>query len=152
MTQQHATRWVAVVILTGVATLSGQSAAPARQDEVLPALLVEVKGLRAAMEQMASAGPRVLLFASRLQLQEARINNMIRRLDTVRDRIGELQQKVSQLQTEQKEYEAALAEARQSSSPEALRGAAQASVMLGQVKTSLSLAGTTLNRHIQEMR
>jgi hypothetical protein len=150
MNQQRAARWMAVVMLTGVVTLSGQSAAPARQDEVLPALLMEVKGLRAAMEQMASAGPRVQLFASRLQLQEARINNMIRRLDTVRDRIGELQQEVSRLQTQQKEYEAAFAEQRQLSSPEARQGATQASVMLGQVKTNLAHAGTTLNRQIQE--
>jgi hypothetical protein len=44
-----------------------------------------VKGLRAAMEQMAAAGPRVQLFVGRLQLQEGRIAGMVRRLDTVRD-------------------------------------------------------------------
>ena len=58
-----------------------------RTDDVLPALLVEVKGLRAAMEQMAGAGPRVQLFVGRLQLQEGRITGMIRRLDTVRDQL-----------------------------------------------------------------
>jgi hypothetical protein len=51
--------------------------------DVLPALLVEVRGLRAAMEQMASAGPRIQLFVSRLQLQEARVNAMARRLDEI---------------------------------------------------------------------
>lgn len=56
-----------------------------RTDDVLPALLVEVKGLRAAMERMAGAGPRVQLFVGRLQLQEGRIAGMIRRLDTVRE-------------------------------------------------------------------
>lgn len=63
--------------------LSAQGAAPASQD-VLPALLVEVRGLRAAIEQMASAGARVQLAMGRLQLQEQRINTSIRRLDEIR--------------------------------------------------------------------
>src|SRR5215213_8736359 len=57
-----------------------QATAAARED-VLPALLVEVRGLRAAMEQMAAAGPRVQLALGRVQLQEQRINTLIRRLD-----------------------------------------------------------------------
>jgi chromosome segregation ATPase len=65
--------------------------------DVLPALLAEVRGLRAAMEQMASAGPRVQLFVGRLQLQEARINGMVRRLDAVRDSLAPVKE----------EYEAA---------------------------------------------
>jgi hypothetical protein len=64
---------------------SGEAGVP---ENVLPALLAEVKGLRAAMEQMSSAGPRVQLFVGRLQLQETRMNGMIRRLDTVRDTLG----------------------------------------------------------------
>lgn len=78
----------AAVIVMGAGALgrvSGQTPQPARADDILPALLVEVKGLRAAMEQISSAGPRVQLFVGRLQLQETRMNGMIRRLDTVRD-------------------------------------------------------------------
>ena len=52
--------------------------------DILPALLVEVRGLRAAMEQMASSGPRVQLALGRLQLQEQRVNNLLRRLETAR--------------------------------------------------------------------
>jgi hypothetical protein len=83
-----------VACAAALGRVSGQApsaAAPAVEgrssagDEVLPALLAEVKGLRAAMEQMASAGPRVQLSVSRLQLQEGRIAAMVRRLDTVRD-------------------------------------------------------------------
>ena len=44
----------------------------------------EVRGLRAALEQMATAGPRVQLALGRLQLQEQRIANQVRRLDSVR--------------------------------------------------------------------
>ena len=36
------------------------------------------------MEQMASAGPRVQLALGRLQLQEQRVNNLLRRLETAR--------------------------------------------------------------------
>src|SRR5262245_22093570 len=59
-----------------------------RSDDVLPALLIEVKGLRAAMEQMASSNAQAQLLVGRLQLQEGRINGMIRRLDTVRDSLA----------------------------------------------------------------
>jgi predicted nucleic acid-binding Zn-ribbon protein len=52
--------------------------------DVLSALLVEVRGLRAAMEQMASAGPRVQLALGRLQLQEQRVNTLVRRLEEVK--------------------------------------------------------------------
>ena len=61
-----------------------QTPAAAPSTDILPALLVEVRGLRAAMEQMASAGPRVQLALGRLQLQEQRIQNLVRRLEAVR--------------------------------------------------------------------
>ena len=47
-------------------------------------LLAEVRGLRVAMEQLASAGPRVQLMFGRLQLQEQRINEQVRKLDALR--------------------------------------------------------------------
>src|SRR5262245_58753397 len=57
-------------------------------DDVLPALLTEVKGLRAAMEQMASGSTQAQLLIGRLQLQEGRVTSMIRRLDTVHDNLA----------------------------------------------------------------
>jgi hypothetical protein len=76
-----------------------------RSDDVLPALLVEVKGLRTAMEQLASAGPRVQLFVSRLQLQEGRIAGMVRRLDTVRDTLAGARRELEQIKGVQKMME-----------------------------------------------
>ena len=65
----------------------------AADQEVLPALLIEVRGLRAAMEHMASAGPRVQLALGRLQLQEQRVNNLLRRMESVQnDLSGALQE------------------------------------------------------------
>jgi hypothetical protein len=69
-----------------------QPAAPA--PDVMAALLVEVRGLRTAMEQMATAGPRVQLVLGRVQLQEQRILNQTRRLDSV---VGNLVQMRRQL-------------------------------------------------------
>jgi hypothetical protein len=85
-----------------------QVTAPKNED-VLPALLAEVRGLRAAMEQMASVGPRVQLFVSRLQLQEARMNTMIRRLDSVRENLASEQRESDNAQEAQKRMETALA-------------------------------------------
>lgn len=69
----------------------GRAQATATPPEVLAALLVEVRGLRAAIEQMASAGPRVQLALGRLQLQEQRVNTLVRRLEEVRSRLAQAQ-------------------------------------------------------------
>lgn len=98
----------AAALLMGVLLHAGQAPAPKNED-VLPALLAEVKGLRAAMEQMASAGPRIQLFVSRLQLQEGRMNNMIRRLDTVRENLTPAQRELENAQQEVKSFESAVA-------------------------------------------
>jgi chromosome segregation ATPase len=91
MRRQHVVGTVVAFFVLAACVFAGRNsvhAQPAKASEdVLPALLVEVKGLRAAMEQMAGAGPRVQLFVGRLQLQEGRITGMIRRLDTVRDQL-----------------------------------------------------------------
>jgi hypothetical protein len=64
--------------------LAAQASRAAQGPDVLPALLAEVRGLRIAMEAMASSGPRVQLALGRLQLQEQRVNNLLRRLETAR--------------------------------------------------------------------
>src|SRR5215471_8826493 len=78
-----------VIVLVGFGSwLAPIRAQATRSDDVLPALLTEVKGLRAAMEQMASGSTQAQLLVGRLQLQEGRITSMIRRLDTVRDSLA----------------------------------------------------------------
>lgn len=76
---------VSVALLRGSADTRAQATPP----DVLPALLVEVRGLRAAMEQMASAGPRVQLALGRLQLQEQRVNTLVRRLEEIRTALAQ---------------------------------------------------------------
>jgi len=102
---------VGAAVLMGVFLHAGQAAPAPKSEDVLPALLAEVKGLRAAMEQMASAGPRIQLFVSRLQLQEGRMNTMIRRLDTVRENLTAAQRELENAQEEVKGLEIGLASA-----------------------------------------
>jgi chromosome segregation ATPase len=94
---------VAVLIVLG-ATTEGQTPQQPNQD-TLGALLVEVRGLRSAIEQMASVGPSVQLAMGRLQLQEQRINTLVRRADVLRDalvaahkRAGEMRDRIGNLQ------------------------------------------------------
>jgi predicted nucleic acid-binding Zn-ribbon protein len=67
--------------------------------DVLGALLTEVRGLRVAMEQVASSGPRVQLALGRLQLQEQRINTMIRRAESVRENVARVEREVADIQS-----------------------------------------------------
>jgi len=71
--------------------VEGRAQANATPPDVLAALLVEVRALRVAMEQMASAGPRVQLALGRLQLQEQRVNTLVRRLEEVRSTLTQAQ-------------------------------------------------------------
>ena len=96
---------VIALLVTGFAAARSHAQ---ESQSILPALLTEVRGLRAAMEQMASAGPRVQLALGRLQLQEQRINTLVRRLETVRDNLASAQQQVAQHQGQMAQFETAI--------------------------------------------
>jgi chromosome segregation ATPase len=89
-----------VAAFASVGALAGRAEQTAPAPDVLSALLTEVRGLRAAMEQMASAGPRVQLALGRLQLQEQRIGNQVRRLDSVRASLLSAQRELEPLEKE----------------------------------------------------
>jgi hypothetical protein len=108
MSRSHVFGTAAAVLLMLSGAAVGRTsvqAQPASTPDVLPALLTEVKGLRAAMEQMAGAGPRVQLSIGRLQLQEGRIAGMIRRLDTVRDTLASSRRELEGFKSAQKMME-----------------------------------------------
>ena len=95
----------AVAVLMVLATTAGGETPQQPNQDTLGALLVEVRGLRSAIEQMASVGPSIQLAMGRRQLQEQRINTLIRRGDVVRDaltaahkRAGELRDRFGNLQ------------------------------------------------------
>jgi chromosome segregation ATPase len=100
---------ILLVPIIGLAVSTNASQSTTRQsspqEDVLPALLTEVRGLRAAMEQMASAGPRVQLALGRVQLQEQRVNNLLRRAEDGRGHLAETQRKYDQTQQELRNLE-----------------------------------------------
>ena len=106
----------ALVVTVAMVSWFVPARAQAPNQDLVPALLVEVKGLRAAMEQMASTSARSQLLVGRLQLQEGRITSITRRLDTVRDALAaakheleEAQASLTSLQTPASEKEEGLA-------------------------------------------
>jgi chromosome segregation ATPase len=91
---------IAVAALLAVVTVRSSPAAQtvSSNQDTLAALLVEVRGLRAAMEQMASVGPSIQLAMGRLQLQEQRISTLVRRADTLHDALVAAQRRAGELQ------------------------------------------------------
>ncbi len=96
MTPRHTIGAAAVAIVLAGSAFAARGSAQAQTD-ILPGLLQEVKGLRAAMEQMATSNAHAQLLVGRLQLQENRMNGMIRRLDTVRDEHAKAQAAYDQI-------------------------------------------------------
>lgn len=129
---------VSAALLGGPA--DGRAQATTTPPEVLAALLVEVRGLRAAMEQMASAGPRVQLALGRLQLQEQRINNLVRGLEEIRNKLAQAQRDSESMTQRTSSLERM---AREASDPEA-RGQAEAE--LKELKTEMTRATLDLQR------
>ena len=99
------TRTLVVGIVLIVAALAVTATRAQEQPGILPSLLVEVRGLRAAIEQMVSAGPRVQLALGRLQLQEQRLNTLIVKLDGIRDKLAMNQRQAVQRQQQLAQFE-----------------------------------------------
>lgn len=100
MTRRHTIGAAAAVLVIAGGAFGARGFAQTQQasgPDVLPALLQEVKGLRAAMEQMATSNAHAQLLVGRLQLQEGRMNGMIRRLDTVRDDLAKADAEYAQI-------------------------------------------------------
>ncbi len=131
-------------ILVSAAALGGPRNSEAQvassSPDVLSALLVEVRGLRSAMEQMASAGPRVQLALGRLQLQEQRVNTLARRLEDARTSLAQARTGLEDLTLRMNENERL---SRESSDPE-VRQAAEAE--LKQLKTAVARGTLDLQR------
>jgi chromosome segregation ATPase len=100
----------AAVLVGGMASARLQSQGRSGSQDILPALLSEVRGLRAAMEQMATAGARVQLALGRVQLQEQRLNTSIRRLEETRQRLTDAQKAAANHQDTFAQLEVALRE------------------------------------------
>lgn len=101
----------AAVLSVAFGVTMGAQATKTTEPDVLAALLTEVRGLRLALEEMGTAGPRVQLALGRLQLQEQRVNTTVRRLETLRDSVSKAEREIAaqqgQLEGFQKMFKAA---------------------------------------------
>jgi hypothetical protein len=130
-----------ILTVTGIAVTATRAQ---EQPGILPSLLVEVRGLRAAIEQMASAGPRVQLALGRLQLQEQRLNTLIMKLDGIRNKLAENQRLATQRQQQLAQFEEAMKSAPNAEERE------QATHMLAMMKGEVSDASSEIQRLTME--
>ncbi|HSC27636.1 MAG TPA: hypothetical protein VLD67_10200 [Vicinamibacterales bacterium] len=98
----------AVIVAAALGATAGAQSPRPQEPDVLSALLTEVRGLRRAIEELALTGPRVQLALGRLQLQEQRVNTMIRRLESIRDAVASAQKENDASQAQLASLEAAL--------------------------------------------
>jgi len=83
-----------VLLVFGAKGTSVTGQVPSRED----ALLAEVRGLRLAIEQLATVGARAQLITGRLQLQEQRVNTLFTRVAQQRDRMQPVERELTDMQ------------------------------------------------------
>lgn len=136
----RATAFFFILVALPVAGFEASRTHAQEPQSILPALLIEVRGLRAAMEQMASAGPRVQLALGRLQLQEQRLNTLIMKLDSMREKLAAAQRQAAQHQLQVTQIEAALKNAPNTEERE------QAGHMLAMIKGEIAASLAEVQR------
>jgi hypothetical protein len=82
------------VLLVAVPSIAS---AQARADDPIRELLSEVRLLRQALERAATVGTRIQLLVARVQLQEQRIGDLSRRLDSVRAELRDVEREATAL-------------------------------------------------------
>lgn len=126
---------IAAVALALGASVRGQEPAPS---EVMGTLMVELRALRGAIEQLASTGARVQLVVGRLQIQEQRYNALSRQLFEVR-------QSLAAAERQRAEQEAQLTDLESTLPGTSDRGERQAITrQIGDLKAVLSAGSTGL--------
>lgn len=115
-----------------VAVPSTAMAQASRADDPIRELLSEVRLLRQALERASTVGTRIQLLVARVQLQEQRIGDLSRRLDSVRAELRDVERESNGLAPQV----AAMQESTQAEDPQERRAAEQAAAMLNsQVET-----------------
>jgi hypothetical protein len=96
------------VLLVGVLVIGGVSGQAQRNPASTDDLLVELRGLRAEVNQAANANIRAQLLVGRLQLQEQRIDTVARQLGAVQDQLSIAIRETEAVATELKGNESAI--------------------------------------------
>jgi chromosome segregation ATPase len=130
-----------LVVIASLALGFAASGSHAQESQsILPSLLVEVRGLRVAMEQMVSTNARVQLALGRLQLQEQRLSMLVMKLDSTRMSLAASQRQLTQQQTQFADMETA---AREGVNAEMRR---EAEVMLKAIKQEMTSNAAEVQR------
>ncbi len=98
MTGRSVGMLAAAVLLVVGSWAAAQTPGASSSRDIMPELLAEVRGLRAAIEQMTSSASRVQLALGRLQLQEQRLNAANGRLAEIRVQLAGTQRRAAELQ------------------------------------------------------
>jgi len=88
----------AALVVGGLAAAQAQTPGTPGGRDIMPELLAEVRGLRAAIELMTASSSRVQLALGRLQLQEQRLSSANGRLAEVRSQLGTAQRGAVEMQ------------------------------------------------------
>ena len=86
------------LVVGGLAAAQAQTPGTPGGRDIMPELLAEVRGLRAAIELMTASSSRVQLALGRLQLQEQRLSSANGRLAEVRSQLGTAQRGAVEMQ------------------------------------------------------
>jgi hypothetical protein len=111
----------------------------------MASMIRELRGLRVAVERMSTVAPRVQLMLARLQLQEQRVNTLLRRVDAARATLQQTQREQSRLQQQMTTMETRM---RTESDPKEQR--ALEVEILPQLKALLAAANEELQRAITD--
>jgi chromosome segregation ATPase len=99
------TKRIVIVATTVVALAVGVTAQQAVPTDPIQELLVEVRGLRAALERSASVGARVQVLVARMQMQEQRVAELSRRAMQVRGERRTVEQQLESMLSTTKQFE-----------------------------------------------
>jgi chromosome segregation ATPase len=142
-----------LLLIAGLTVVRAQAPAAAGADhrDILPALLQEVRGLRAAIEQMTASSSRVQLVLGRLQLQEQRLGGANSRLAEVRNHLGAAQRRVAEMQDQAASLESMVSGQTEMPKPEGQMTAEQIRRQITMEMQAVQQQMTAANAEVQRL-
>jgi len=140
---------VAAVLLAG--SLAAAQTPGSGSRDIMPELLAEVRGLRAAIEQMTASSSRVQLALGRLQLQEQRLSGANSRLAEVRNQLGNAQRRAAEMQEQASNLEGMLSGQGEMPKPEGQMTAEQIRQQMTLEMRAVQHQLTTSNAEVQRL-
>ena len=147
MTRQSVGMIAAALLVGSIA--AAQTPGASNNGDIMPALLQEVRGLRAAIEQMTASASRVQLALGRLQLQEQRLAAATARLTEMRHQLATAQRQAVAVQEQAAELEGALSGQRPMPGSPPGFSAEQTRALVSEQLSGLQREATSANANLQ---